>query len=214
MPTSNLVSASQGTSLAQITNTTYKQVLAHTHGREDMHAHAHPWLRMLHEDASLSAHLTPPDSAGSSLFPLHHSYLHDHTLQPVTVVYKSTIPLWTSLLKAKCIPLLITVSPAPGSTWQLENVQEMYADGRKMLRQEGKNERRRVKGQEPFFMYLCTCPKMCIHRLLAYSRLSLLVTHTTYQIYIECLLCTRWREDISTWLMHVVSDLSITTQGI
>lgn len=103
---------------------------------------------------------------------------------------------------------------APGSTWQLENVQEMYADGRKMLRQEGKNERRRVKGQEPFFMYLCTCPKMCIHRLLAYSRLSLLVTHTTYQIYIECLLCTRWREDISTWLMHVVSDLSITTQGI
>lgn len=97
-------------------------------------------------------------------------------------------------MKAKCIPLLITVSPAPGSTWKIGSVQEMYAE-RKELRQEGKNERR-VKGQEPFFMNLCTCPEMFIHRLHAYSGLSLLVTHSSYQIYIECLLCTRCRRHL------------------
>lgn len=55
-----------------------------------------------------------------------------------------------------------------------------------------------LKDREPFFMHLCTCPEMFIMH--AYSHLSLLVTHTTYQIYIECLLCTRWWKDISTWL--------------
>lgn len=56
MPTSNLVSASQGTSLAQITKTAHKQVLTHTHGRG-----THPWLRTLHEgmSSSLSADRHP-----------------------------------------------------------------------------------------------------------------------------------------------------------
>ena len=83
---------------------------------------------------------------------------------------------------------------------------ERRSGRRERMKEEGLKDRNR-------FLYISACVQKCSSTgCSVYSSLPFL-SLTCYQIYIERLQCTRWRENISTRLVHVVSIPSITTQG-